>query len=127
MIILRCGAGRSALRRQRHFEPRLPATDRRLHGRAGRGHCKQRERDDRVVNLAPGARGCPRAGAGRKLCGVVTTDEGREFFALEQALPEAAVRRTKWSEDRNAMAVVDRTIQTLKKDLAGDVARHGGK
>ncbi|CAE7829130.1 unnamed protein product, partial [Symbiodinium necroappetens] len=50
---------------------------------------------------------------------VVTTDEGREFFALEQALPEAAVRRTKWSEDRNAMAVVDRTIQTLKKDLAG--------
>ncbi|CAE7462140.1 unnamed protein product, partial [Symbiodinium microadriaticum] len=58
---------------------------------------------------------------------VVTTDEGREFFALEQVLPEAAVRRTKWSEDRNAMAVVDRTIQTLKRDLAGDVARHGGK
>ena len=58
---------------------------------------------------------------------VVTTDEGREFFQLEQVLPEAVVHRTKKPEDRNATAVVDRTIQTLKKDLAGEVARHGGQ
>ena len=35
--------------------------------------------------------------------------------------------RTKRPEDRNATAVMDRTIQTLKKDLAGEVAREGGK
>ena len=54
---------------------------------------------------------------------VVTTDEGREFNTLEAALPGQAVHRTKRPEDRNATAVVDRTIQTLKKDLAGEVAR----
>ena len=58
---------------------------------------------------------------------MVTTDEGREFQTLEEALPESAVHRTKRPEDRNATAVVDRLIQTLKKDLAGDVARRGGK
>ena len=58
---------------------------------------------------------------------VVTTDEGREFQTLEAALPEGVVHRTKRPADRNATAVVDRLIQTLKKDLAGDVARHGGK
>ena len=41
-------------------------------------------------------------------------------------LPEA-VRRTKRPEDRNAIAVVDRGIQTLKKDLATRVARKGGQ
>ncbi|CAE7780885.1 unnamed protein product, partial [Symbiodinium necroappetens] len=58
---------------------------------------------------------------------VVTTDEGREFNQLEQALPQAAVHRTKRPEDRNATAVVDRTIQTLKKGLAGEVAKRGGQ
>ena len=52
---------------------------------------------------------------------VVTTDEGKKFNTLE------AVHCTKRPEDRNATAVVDRTIQTLKKDLAGEVARRGGK
>ena len=57
---------------------------------------------------------------------VVTTDMGNEFRGLEAALPGGAVHRQKDPSDRNATAVVDRTIQTLKKDLAGMVARRGG-
>ena len=57
---------------------------------------------------------------------VVTTDQGNEFRGLEGALPEPAVHREKLPSDRNAMAVIDRAIQTLKKDLAGKVARDGG-
>eukprot|EP00439_Symbiodinium_sp_Y106_P042900 s7619_g5.t1 len=53
---------------------------------------------------------------------VVTTDQGNEFRGLEQALPGDAVHRQKRPEDRNATAVIDRAIQTLKKDLAGEVA-----
>ena len=41
--------------------------------------------------------------------------------------PAEAVHRTKRPEDRNAIAVVDRGIQTLKKDLATRVARKGGQ
>ena len=52
---------------------------------------------------------------------VVTTDEGNEFRTLEGTLPQGVVRRQKRPEDRNATAVVDRTIQPLKKDLAGKV------
>ena len=37
------------------------------------------------------------------------------------------MHRTKRPEDRNAIAVVDRGIQTLKKDLATRVARKGGQ
>ena len=57
---------------------------------------------------------------------VVTTDQGNEFRGLEAALPGGAVHRQKDPSDRNATAVIDRAIQTLKKDLAGEVARHGG-
>ena len=57
---------------------------------------------------------------------VVTTDLGNEFQGLETALPGGAVHRQKDPTDRNATAVVDRAIQTLKKDLAGMVARRGG-
>ena len=57
---------------------------------------------------------------------VVTTDQGNEFNGLEGALPEQVVHRVKEPSDRNATAVVDRTIQTLKRDLAGKVARDGG-
>ena len=57
---------------------------------------------------------------------VVTTDLGNEFQGLEAALPGGAVHRQKDPSDRNATAVVDRAIQTLKKDLAGMVARRGG-
>ncbi|CAJ1385038.1 unnamed protein product [Effrenium voratum] len=48
---------------------------------------------------------------------VVTTDLGNEFATLGRELPEEAVHRTKRPEDRNATAVVDRGIQTLKKDV----------
>ena len=59
--------------------------------------------------------------AARELTGddgnfVVTTDLGNEFATLDRELPKEAVRRTKRPEDRNAIAVVDRGIQTLKKD-----------
>ena len=57
---------------------------------------------------------------------VVTTDQGNEFRGLEGALPEPAVHREKLPSDRNATAVIDRAIQTLKKDLAGKVAGDGG-
>ena len=53
-------------------------------------------------------------------------DLGNEFQGLEAALPGGAVHRQKDPTDRNATAVVDRAIQTLKKDLAGMVARRGG-
>ena len=58
---------------------------------------------------------------------VVTTDKGNEFAGLEAALPDPVVHRVKDPSDRNATAVLDRTIQTLKKDLAGAVAREGGR
>ena len=69
--------------------------------------------------------------AARELTGddgnfVVTTDLGNKFATLDRELPEA-VHRTKRPEDRNAIAVVDRGIQTLKKDLATRVARKGGQ
>ena len=50
---------------------------------------------------------------------VVTTDLGNEFAQLDRELPAEAVHRTKRPEDRNAIAVVDRGIQTLKKDEGG--------
>ena len=43
---------------------------------------------------------------------VVTTDLGNEFATLDRELPAEAVHRTKRPEDRNAIAVVDRGIQT---------------
>ena len=49
------------------------------------------------------------------------------FATLDRELPAEAVHRTKRPEDRNAIAVVDRGIQTLKKDLATRVARKGGQ
>ena len=69
--------------------------------------------------------------AARELTGddgnfVVTTDLGNKFATLDRELPEA-VHWTKRPEDRNATAVVDRGIQTLKKDLATRVARKGGQ
>ena len=56
----------------------------------------------------------------------ITTDMGNEFRGLEAALPGGVVHRQKDPTNRNATAVVDRAIQTLKKDLAGKVARDGG-
>ena len=50
----------------------------------------------------------------------ITTDRGRESNALEQALPEQAVHREKQS--MNNISVLDRAMQTVKKDMAADVA-----
>ena len=58
---------------------------------------------------------------------IPATDLGNEFATLDRELPAEAVHRTKRPEDRNAIAVVDRGIQTLKKDLATRVARKGGQ
>jgi hypothetical protein len=57
---------------------------------------------------------------------VVTTDQGPEFSRLEEAMPEDAVHRQKTPADKNAIAVLDRNMQSLKKDLAGRVAKQGG-
>ena len=54
---------------------------------------------------------------------VVTTDQGPEFARLEDAMPEDAVYRQKDVSDRNAIAVIDRGIQSVKRDLAGRVAK----
>ena len=100
-----------------------PRGHRRLHQGGGHQGPAQQERGDG----GPRGRGSdPRAGPGRGQLRV-TTDEGNEFRTLEANLPQGAVHRQKRPEDRNATAVVDRTIQTLKKDLAGEVARRGGK
>jgi len=57
---------------------------------------------------------------------VLTTDQGNEWKGIgDYALPQGTVHREKEVQDRNAIAVVDRTIQTLKKDLAAKVARTG--
>ena len=46
---------------------------------------------------------------------VVTTDQGGEFAGLDKVLPKGAAHRTK--EGVNDISVVDRTMQTLKRDL----------
>ena len=50
----------------------------------------------------------------------VTSDKGREFSALERAIPQEAVHREKQS--MNDISVLDRSMQTVKKDMAADVA-----
>lgn len=54
----------------------------------------------------------------------VTTDQGGEFSSLEKSL-HGGIHREKEVEDRNAISVVDRGIQTLKRSLAARVARNG--
>ena len=46
---------------------------------------------------------------------VVSTDKGGEFAGLDKVLPKGAAHRTK--EGVNDLSVVDRTMQTLKRDL----------
>ena len=54
---------------------------------------------------------------------VVSTDQGLEFSRLGEALPPDAVHRTKDLEDKNALGVIDKNMQTLKGDLAAKVAK----
>ena len=64
--------------------------------------------------------------AGDKKDFVVTTDQGAEFSKIEDALPEEAVHRQKTPADKNAIAVLDRNMQSLKIDLASKIAKKGG-
>ena len=58
----------------------------------------------------------------------VTTDKGGEFANLQGALPDGKlVHVTKQANDKNAISIVDRSIQTLKKDLAAEIADEGGR
>ena len=57
---------------------------------------------------------------------VVSTDRGDEFSGLDRALPKDGIHRAKDVNDRNALAVNDRTMQTLKQDLAHKVGEKGG-
>ena len=61
-----------------------------------------------------------------QVCGRIVSDVfTRE--AVTKALPHKKTETVKDPSDRNApLTVVDRTIQTLKWDLASDVARHEG-
>jgi hypothetical protein len=54
----------------------------------------------------------------------VTTDDGAEFAGYE--VPKDGVHVVKDPADRNALAVNDKAMQTLKQKLATSVARHGG-
>ena len=60
--------------------------------------------------------------AGRKV--TLTTDAGGEFAGADSV--KGIIHRVTGEGDRNAIAVVDRSMQTLKKDIAGEVAVKGG-
>ena len=57
---------------------------------------------------------------------IVTTDQGNEFKKLDShVLGMHAVHRDTEVSDKNATSVVDRAMQTLKRDLAARMARTG--
>ena len=56
----------------------------------------------------------------------ITTDLGAEFSKIEDVLPQEATWRHKTPEDRNAIAVLDRNMKTIKQDLSAKVATKGG-
>ena len=58
--------------------------------------------------------------------GILTTDQGKEFSGLDNALSRDVVHREKDLKDRNAISVVDRQIQELKRSLGSRVASKGG-
>ena len=78
----------------------------------------------------PGTVGDAVASAVEELAGskdvILSTDAGKEFSGVESDLAPSAVHRVKDPSDRNALAVVDRSIQQLKGDMAANAARRGG-
>lgn len=58
---------------------------------------------------------------------VVTTDQGNEFKGIQGALPSDSTHRERDLSDLNAIAIVDRTIQKIKKGLAKNVVNTGGQ
>ena len=127
----RRGAQRPAAGRPHRLQPEHAGKDEVRPGGDGRLHPGGRREPLQNKNAETVGRATKRAA--RELTGddgnfVVTTDLGNKFATLEGAACAAeAVHRTKRPEDRNAIAVVDRGIQTLKKDLATRVARKGGQ
>ena len=57
---------------------------------------------------------------------VVTTDQGNEFAGLSSVLPDDAIHWEKTPEDKNAIAEVDRGMQSLQKDLASTIGKKAG-
>ena len=55
---------------------------------------------------------------------MITTDKGKEFSKVDAAIRPEGVQRLK--EGINDIAVVDRAIQTLKKDISSLISRKGG-
>jgi hypothetical protein len=55
----------------------------------------------------------------------LSTDKGKEFSSL-QGVIGPAVHRLKEPEDPNALAVLDRSMQTLKKTIGAEVTKKGG-
>ena len=56
----------------------------------------------------------------------VTTDGGKEFSSLDEVMP-GIVHVTKQPNDKNAIAVIDRVIMTIKKDISSDIIDEGGR
>ena len=56
----------------------------------------------------------------------LSTDLGAEFSKIEDVIPKEATWRQKTPEDRNAIAVLDRNMKTIKQDLSAKVATKGG-
>ena len=85
-----------------------PGGDGRLYPEGRRGTSAEQERRDGGPRHQ--ARRAGADGGRRELCG--HDGLGNEFATLGRKLPAEAVHRTKRPEDRNAIAVVDRGIQT---------------
>ena len=56
----------------------------------------------------------------------LTTDLGAEFSKIEDVIPQESTWRQKTPEDRNAIAVLDRNMKTIKQDLSAKIATKGG-
>ncbi len=52
---------------------------------------------------------------------VISSDAGPEYSRIEAILPEQAAHRQK--QAKNDLSIVDRTMQTVKRDLAAVAAR----
>ena len=55
----------------------------------------------------------------------VTIDKGLEFSSLDEL--KGIVHSAKEPSDKNAIAVIDRSIQTIKKDISADIIDEGGR
>ncbi len=56
----------------------------------------------------------------------ITTDQGKEFSKLDKLMP-GVIHTTKDTSAKNSIAVIDRTIQGFKRDIAMSIADEGGR